>query len=176
VTEAEHIVSKLLETGEDVDWTPDPEDPDALTPAGAADAVEQGQARDFRAEFHKAFKNAFQKPEIEACDYFVVTTDGHETWVVPAFVHDPGPVPSEDFDDYTPEYDAYHEYLNGFEDYIEGDALSVERHTGFVYRTSAPGYLDSSPWCAAASEEEAMQDLIDNYGSDFDDAEEEEQL
>lgn len=89
-------------------------------------------------------------------------------YVIPADVVDPGPVPPKPDDEEDPAYAAYLEYLNEFSDYVENEPESVERRHGFVYRTSAPGYMDSSPWEAAETEDEAIQALIDGCDGAFD--------
>jgi hypothetical protein len=176
VNDAENIVCKLLE-GEEIDWTPIPGDPDMPNQGTLDAATKAAQAAELRKEFARAFKGAFQQPEIEEADYFDVRTSHGDSFIVPAFVHDPGPVPAgpDTIDLMADEVqeaaqDAYQEYVDSFRDYRDeyayGDPESVERKHGFVYRTSAPGYMDSSPWCAAETEEEAMQDLIDNYGDE----------
>jgi hypothetical protein len=61
--------------------------------------------------------------------------------------------------------------------YIEGDiaeAYGIEyRQDVWMYRLSAPGYLDCTEWGWADTEEEAEQKLSDLYGDDDEEDEEE---
>lgn len=177
VMDALDKLSQLREAEEPekpLDWSPDPEAPNMSQAFDAA--AEALAAQELRKEFKRAFRNAFQQPEIDECDYFLVTVRNWDTHVVPAFVHDPGPVPQNpegflpsDAPMYAELEEVYLDYVSGFQDYVEGKPETVERRHGFVYRTSAPGYLDSSEWGAADTEEEAMRELIDYYGDAFDD-------
>lgn len=121
-------------------------DPDDINPEHYLDAVASTAGPlELRARLQAAFRGAFMRPEYYFSGYHEVETNVG-TYIVPAEVMD-----SDDPDDYL--------------DYVEGRINEVsERREGWVYRTSASGYMDATDWGAAESEEEAIEALIDNYG------------
>lgn len=60
-----------------------------------------------------------------------------------------------------------------FGDYIEGrEIYSAELKTGWLYRLSAPGYLDCTDTGSADTESEAIAELLDMYGNECGEPEE----
>lgn len=64
-------------------------------------------------------------------------------------------------------------------DYLQGSPDDPEEQpelcTGWLWRLSAPGYLDCTDWSAADSEEEAARDCLEMFGSQDGEPEEWEQ-
>ena len=54
--------------------------------------------------------------------------------------------------------------LAAFAPFTEGEPESFERQEGFYARLSAPGYIDSTPWFACKSEQEARDTVAESYG------------
>ena len=121
-------------------------DPDDINPQRYLDAVAATAGPlALHARLEAAFRGSFMQPEYYYSDFHSVETR-EGTFIVPSDVVD-----SEDPGDYA--------------DYVEGEITEIsERREGWVYRTSASGYMDASEWDAADSEEEAIEALIDNYG------------
>jgi hypothetical protein len=91
---------------------------------------------------------AFMEPEIYRGEYYAVDTSiGNE--IVPADVV--GTVNS----------------VADLAEYVEGeisDSVPPPVKTGWLFRLSAPGYLDCTDWSVADSEEEARAELEEMYG------------
>lgn len=83
-------------------------------------------------------QSSFMQPEAYEAEYYEVTTKAGETIIVPSEYFDPSDYPF-----------ATHEQFRGW-----------------LYRMSAPGYLDSTEWSAAATEAEALRDLLATYSSE----------
>lgn len=95
----------------------------------------------------EAFEGQFMQPQSHGpISYYRIETD-NGTWIVPSFVCD-----SDDIED--------------FRDYCEGKPTRYERKTGYVYRLSAPGYMDCTNWEAADTLEEALTALLEMSGQD----------
>ena len=91
----------------------------------------------------EAFEGQFMQPEIYEGDYWEVETDAG-TEIVPTDV-------ASDEDELP--------------DFIEGsEVLSAELKHGWLARIQAPGYLDSSPWSAFDTYDEAAEHLVEMYG------------
>lgn len=65
---------------------------------------------------------------------------------------------------------GYVDYADQLRDYLEGKIYTSfalgQPLEGYLARLTMPGYLDSTPWGAYSSEEEALADLDEMYGID----------
>jgi hypothetical protein len=87
---------------------------------------------------------AFMVPQYTNEDFFEVTTEGGEGWLVPAEGFGKSPDPSD------------------FADYVEfGTPEEVERVSGWFARLSAPGYLDATPWAGPFETEQEAREYIE---------------
>lgn len=101
---------------------------------------------------------SFMQPEIWFDEFYTLETDcGTET--VPVDVCG---ILEETDDEWTPEELADH-----FGDYIEGQKIySAELCSGWMYRLSAPGFLDCTETGSAETEQEAIESILELYGND----------
>lgn len=98
---------------------------------------------------------SFMCPEIWQESYYTVETK-HGTEIVPVDVCG---ILEETDDEWTDE-----ELQDHFRDYIEGgEVYSAELSEGWLYRLSAPGYMDCTDTGSAATEQEAIEALLDLY-------------
>ena len=63
--------------------------------------------------------------------------------------------------------------LEDLRDYYSGevmdeDSVSLEVQEGWLYRLSAPGYMDCTEWSVADTKQEAKDSLNEMYGDDED--------
>ena len=101
---------------------------------------------------------SFMQPEICQSSFYSVETN-YGTEIIP--VSSCGILADTD-DEWTDEQLADH-----FGDYIEGNTVySAELKSGWLYRLSAPGYMDCTDTGSADTEAEAISDLLDTYGND----------
>lgn len=107
---------------------------------------------------------SFMKPEIWQCQYYEVETT-HGTEIVPVEVCgvlDCSELSEDDYDSHVwPDLLIEH-----FGDYIEGEPHNAELKTGWLYRLSAPGYMDCTDTGSADTESEAIEALLETWGSD----------
>lgn len=94
---------------------------------------------------------SFMRPEIVESGYFVVELENGESTIIPFFVC-PESSDLQDFEDYT---DSRPVFAEVFE-------------SGYVWRLSAPGYMDCTDWICADSLKEAILDMLGMYGDGFD--------
>lgn len=93
--------------------------------------------------------DSFMRPEVYKGTYYAVeTTAGTEI------------VPTEVCGTFRPNEDDFVDFLT---DYCEGDIdpdqTEPQRAEGYLYRLSAPGYLDCTSWGVAETEDEARDAL-----------------
>ena len=132
-------------------------DPDDIDPQRYLDLMADENAaqsvvarKELLARYRAAFQDTFMSPDLYLGDYREVSTRQHETSVIPVDVEN-----SDDPDDYA--------------DYVEGAPNEVsEVRTGWLYRVSASGYMDTSDWGVADTEEEAIEALIEYFGDNAD--------
>ena len=115
---------------------------------------------------------SFMQPEIWQDRFYTLETDnGTETVSVDVC----GFLPDRDEDEegeFTPE-----ELSDHFGDYIEGTKIySCELSSGWLYRLSAPGYMDCTETGSAETEQEAIETILELYGSDDNPEDWEEEL
>lgn len=99
---------------------------------------------------------SFMQPEIWFTDFYSIETP-HGTEIVPVEVCG---ILEETDDEWTPEQLAGH-----FGEYCEGEPLSAEKHSKYLYRLSAPGYMDCTDTSYADTEAEAIRELLDMYSN-----------
>jgi hypothetical protein len=102
-------------------------------------------------ELELTFRDSFQKPQIEATEYFIVRTTVDDE-VIPADVIGRT---------CATHVEALLNYLEG--DPRDDDELVPIKH-GWLARLSAPGYMDCTEWSAHDSWEDAAIYLINTYG------------
>lgn len=105
---------------------------------------------------------SFMKPEIVESECYIVETN-IGTEIVPCYVA--GTV----------------ETCADLADYLEGTpgepGEAPEIESGWLWRLSAPGYMDCTDWCRADTREEAIRECLEMYGNAFGEPEEwEEEL
>lgn len=93
----------------------------------------------------------FMQPEVKEGDAYVVETK-YGTVVVPCDIHRDAQTCAE-----------LQVYMEG--DPLEPDEAPEVRH-GWLYRLSAPGYMDCTDWGIAPTKKEAEDVLKDLYGSE----------
>ncbi len=106
---------------------------------------------------------SFMQPEIFEDDYYAVECNHGETNIVPADVISHGTIPR----------DVPIATLNGdLADYCEGSPDDpdepCELKHGWLCRLQAPGYMDSTEWSAFDTEREAIDFVLDFYGTQDD--------
>lgn len=100
---------------------------------------------------------SFMKPEIwQEQHYLVETSCGTE--IIPVSVC--GIIDESDEEWTEKELEAH------FGDYCYGEIYSAELSSGWLYRLSAPGYLDCTDTGSAESEAEAIREIFDTWGND----------
>ena len=112
---------------------------------------------------------SFMQPEIWQENYYEIETT-HGTEIVPVEVCgilDVSELTDEDYESHVWQ-DLLREW---FGDYCEGEPLNAELKIGWLYRLSAPGYMDCTDTGSAETEEEAIECLLNTYGADCDGAE-----
>lgn len=111
---------------------------------------------------------SFMQPEIWQDRFYTLQTNvGTET--VPVDVCG---ILEEADDEWTPE-----ELSDHFGDYIEGTKIySCELSSGWLYRLSAPGFLDCTETGSAETEHEAIETILEMYGNDDNPEDWEEEL
>lgn len=97
---------------------------------------------------------AFMEPEIFHGHYYEIETT-HGTEYVPV------------------EASGFVNSLDELTDYLSGSPINSEdglpeAQEGWIFRLSAPGYMDCTEWCVADSEKEAREYLEEMYGNDDD--------
>jgi hypothetical protein len=106
---------------------------------------------------------SFMQPQLMQTGYWSIETEA-STQCIPTHVAD---YPADPWDDEREEYRA--DFVAVFQDYLEGtdiqDAQSVT--LGFLWRLSAPGYMDCTEWSPADSIPEAVRDMLGMYGDSF---------
>jgi len=107
---------------------------------------------------------SFMKPEIWQEQYYEVeTTCGTE--IVPVDVCgilDASELSEDDYDSRVwSDLLAAH-----FGDYCEGIPYNAELKTGWLYRLSAPGYMDRTETGSVDTESEAVEALLEMWGND----------
>lgn len=114
---------------------------------------------------------SFMQPEIWEEEYYTVETNcGTETVPVDVcgILEDCGHLEDE-----AVCYDCLRDH---FGDYIEGRKVySAELSFGWLYRLSAPGYMDCTETGHADSEAEAIAELLELYGNECGEPEDWEQ-
>lgn len=93
---------------------------------------------------------SFMQPEIYESDYYEVEYDHGSTAFIPLDVVDA-------------------DYNGNLRDYVEGKIdepdAPVTVKSGWVCRLQAPGYMDATDWSAFDTEREAIEHILETYGS-----------
>jgi hypothetical protein len=105
---------------------------------------------------------AFMEPQIEHNNWFEVETDNGTEFVPVDLIDVRGSIDIGETLDPTEHGDI----IAALHDYCEGRPQSVKLIEGFGARLSAPGYLDCTPWCVFATEEEAQEYIKEELGAD----------
>lgn len=101
----------------------------------------------------QAFANSFMQPYVYHGLYFAIETS-YGTEIVPADVIGRTCGTAAE---------AFQNYVEGT---IEDTDDCVECQEGWLARMSAEGYMDCTDWTAHASEQEAVDYLVDMYGDE----------
>ena len=105
-------------------------------------------------ELRNAYRGEFMKPQIFKTHYWEVDGDSGTT-IVPVDVCDADPKM-----DNAAQIKLMSSYYEGFE------ISNMERKNGWLYRLSAPGYMDATEYEAFPSYREALEHALDAVESD----------
>jgi hypothetical protein len=108
---------------------------------------------------------AFMEPQIEQGQWYEVETDNGIDFIPFDVIGDVGLQEGETANDWSQD-DRQDAIVAAVRDYCEAAPHEVKLITGFGARLSAPGYLDCTPWCVFATEQEARDYLRDELGAD----------
>lgn len=108
---------------------------------------------------------SFMVPRIEKTSYWLIeTSEGGHIVTGDVFSYDRGSYWDEENDCLVSGFVA------SVQNYVPGVVLDAEPCDGYLWRLSAPGYLDATEWSAADSLQEAIGDCLGMYGDSFDES------
>jgi len=94
---------------------------------------------------------SFMVPDVDKEQYYAVDANHGETHIVP--VSSSGIVQT----------------AGELKDYVEGEIddpdAEIEPQEGYLYRMTAPGYMDCTEWSVAETEVEALENLLEEQGN-----------
>ena len=109
---------------------------------------------------------SFMQPEVWQEKFYLVETS-HGTEIIPLSVCGLITTADEPLEDDAEEWQSLGQ--EHFGDYCEGAVESFELSEGWLYRLSAPGYLDCTDTGHAETELEALEELLSLYGDSGED-------
>ncbi len=105
---------------------------------------------------------SFMQPQIIESTFWEFDTD-HGTETIPVDVCDWSGSPCDESDELLAEF------VNQFADYLSGKRIySAERVDGYLWRLSAPGYMDCTEWTRGESVADCVAECMAMYGDEFD--------